>query len=79
LTKADKFTVAEQRRILAGVRRELGQDYAVHAERISVQLFSATRKVGLAEAEQAVGAWLAPLAHSAVAPAQKERPRHQGE
>ena len=27
LTKADKFTVAEQRRILAGVQRELAQDY----------------------------------------------------
>jgi len=80
LTKADKFTVAEQRRILAGVQRELAQDYAAYADRISVQLFSATRKLGLADAEQAVGSWLAPFAvEAAMLPAQKERPRHQGE
>lgn len=80
LTKADKFTVAEQRRVLAGVQRELGRDYAPHADRISAQLFSATRKLGIAEAEQAVGAWLAPFASdAATTPAQKERPRHQGE
>jgi GTP-binding protein len=80
LTKADKFTVAEQRRILAGVRRELGQDYGAYADRIGVQLFSATRKLGLAEAEEAVRAWLAPFAaDTAIAPAQKEGPRHQGE
>ena len=80
LTKADKFTVAEQRRILASVHRELGQDYAAHADRISVQLFSATRRLGLAEAEEAVAAWLAPFAaDTAIEPAQKEGPRHQGE
>jgi GTP-binding protein len=80
LTKADKFTVAEQRRILASVHRELGQDYAAHADRISAQLFSATRRLGLAEAEEAVAAWLAPFAaDTAIAPAQKEGPRHQGE
>ena len=80
LTKADKFTVAEQRRTLAGVQRELAQDYAAHADRIGVQLFSATKKIGVAEAEQAVGDWLAPFAaEAAVPPAEKERPRHQGE
>ncbi|MGH8713727.1 MAG: ribosome biogenesis GTP-binding protein YihA/YsxC [Casimicrobiaceae bacterium] len=78
LTKADKFTAAEQRRILAAVERDLGQDYAAHAQRISVQLFSATRKLGIAEAEEAVGAWLAPHA-GVIASPQKERPRHQGE
>ena len=80
LTKADKFTVAEQRRVIAGVQRELGQDYAAHADRISVQLFSATRRLGLAVAERAVAGWLAPFAaDTAIAPAQKEGPRHQGE
>jgi hypothetical protein len=62
------------------VQRELAQDYAAHADRIGVQLFSATKKLGLAEAEQAVGDWLAPFAaEAAVPPTQKERPRHQGE
>ena len=55
LTKADKFTVAEQQRILAGVQGELGKNYGAYADRIGVQLFSATRKLGLAEAEEAVG------------------------
>jgi hypothetical protein len=62
------------------VQRELAQDYAAYADRISAQLFSATRKLGLADAEQAVGSWLAPFAvEAAMLPAQKERPRHQGE
>ena len=81
LTKADKFSAAEQRRILATVRQELGRCYAGHADQIGVQLFSATRKLGIAEAEEAVGAWLSPHAaeSTAIATAQKERPRHQGE
>jgi GTP-binding protein len=79
LTKADKFTVAEQRRALTGVERELARDHAAHAERIGVQLFSATRKLGLAQAEEAIGAWLAPFVTDVAAAAQKERPRHQGE
>ncbi|HEY7944533.1 MAG TPA: ribosome biogenesis GTP-binding protein YihA/YsxC [Casimicrobiaceae bacterium] len=81
LTKADKFGAAEQRRILAAVRRSLGEHYAAHGDRISVQLFSATRKLGIEEAEGAVGAWLAPNAarEPLLTAAQKERPRHQGE
>lgn len=81
LTKADKFSAAEQRRILAAVRQELAEHYAAHANRIGVQLFSATRQLGIAEAEQAVAAWLAPhVAPSATRAAPpKERPRHQGE
>jgi hypothetical protein len=62
------------------VQPELPLYYAAHGDRISVQLFSATRKLGLADAEQAVGNWLAPFAgEAAMLPAQKERPRHQGE
>lgn len=81
LTKADKFSAAERRRILAAVRQALAQDYAAHANRIGVQLFSATRQLGIAEAEEAVSAWLAPHATEspALAATQKERPRHQGE
>jgi GTP-binding protein len=80
LTKADKFTVAEQRRILGGAQIELERDYAAHADRIGIQLFSATRKLGLDQAEEAVGGWLAPFATSVQeATTEKERPRHQGE
>jgi GTP-binding protein len=81
LTKADKFTPSEQRRTLEAVRKLLTADYALHAARIGVQTFSATRHLGLDEAETAIGKLLGP----SEAPTQntdamdKERPRHQGE
>ena len=43
--------------------------------RIGAQLFSATERLGIAEAEAAINAWIA----DRTAGAQKERPRHQGE
>lgn len=72
LTKADKFSSSEQRKVLDAVSRELARDYELHIFRIGVQLFSATRHIGIAEAEAALGEWLAR------AP-EKERPRRQGE
>lgn len=66
LTKADKLGRGEQQEVLLAVRR------AIEARAV-VQLFSATRHVGLAEAEATLAAWLAP------ATTHKERPRHQGE
>jgi GTP-binding protein len=73
LTKADKLTQRGQRATLASVRDTLAYNYAIHASQTGVQLFSATRRLGLDEAESAVRAWLDQ------APANKERPRHQGE
>lgn len=74
LTKADKLTASDQRGALQDARRVIGRNYA--AGWIEVQLFSATKRVGLAEAEAALVAWLAP---SQVGDPEKERPRHQGE
>jgi len=77
LTKADKLSAAEQRQALERSRLALAEIYGASAAAVGVQLFSATRRVGLAEAESAIGAWLG--AHAPTVAAKKERPRHQGE
>lgn len=77
LTKADKLSAAEQRQALDRSRRALVEFYGASATGVGVQLFSATRRVGLNEAERAIGAWFG--AHAPIAAAEKERPRHQGE
>jgi len=74
LTKADKLSTSEQRTTLQDARRVIAHDFA--AGWIEVQLFSATKRVGLAEAEDALSVW---LALPNVGGAEKERPRHQGE
>jgi GTP-binding protein len=74
LTKADKLTPSEQRATLQDAGRVIALDF--RAGWIEVQLFSALKRIGLAEAEAALGAWLAP---PQVGDAEKERPRHQGE
>jgi GTP-binding protein len=74
LTKADKLTPAEQRRTLQEARRAIACDYA--AGWIESQLFSATKRLGLAQAETMLNAWLQPPQAGG---AEKERPRHQGE
>lgn len=76
LTKADKLSQAERRKNLQDVRRWIGEIFAPHPSRIGLQLFSAAEPSGIAEAENAIGAWLG--AHAPMA-AEKERPRHQGE
>jgi GTP-binding protein len=61
LTKADKLSAADQRRVLDDARRTVAKLYGAHGDGIGLQLFSATRHVGLPEAENAVGAWLRSL------------------
>ena len=75
LAKADKLTASEQRRTLQDSRRAIARDYA--AGWIELQLFSATKQIGLREAEAVLSRWLAPP--PADGGAEKERPRHQGE
>ena len=59
LTKADKLASSQQRATLDRVHKVIAASYAIHAARIGVQLFSATRAIGIAEAETAINAWLA--------------------
>jgi GTP-binding protein len=77
LTKADKLSGAEQRGALDESRRAVATLYGRRGDGIGLQLFSATRGVGIVEAESAIGAWLG--AQAPIAVAKKERPRHQGE
>jgi len=74
LTKADKLTGQNQRKVLAEVKASLARDYSLYSADMSAQLFSSLRLIGIEEAEAAVGAWL-----EAPTEAEKERPRHQGE
>ncbi|HEX5127565.1 MAG TPA: ribosome biogenesis GTP-binding protein YihA/YsxC [Rhodocyclaceae bacterium] len=58
LSKCDKLTRSEAARTLAKVREEL-MAWADDAQsKISVQLFSSLKKLGMSEAEKAVGAWM---------------------
>ncbi|MBN8481600.1 MAG: YihA family ribosome biogenesis GTP-binding protein [Xanthomonadales bacterium] len=59
LTKSDKLSRSEAARTLAHTRAEIG---AEAGSRVSVQLFSATAKVGLDEAREVVMRWLGPAA-----------------
>ena len=74
LTKADKLTSSAQRDTLQDSGRVIARDFP--AGWIELQLFSAPKRIGLAEVEAALSAWLAP---PQVGGAEKERPRHQGE
>ena len=51
LTKADKLGRGEQAKILAAVRKELG-------ERASAQVFSSDKKLGVDEARATIAGWL---------------------
>jgi GTP-binding protein len=74
LTKADKLGAIAQRDTLRDAQRTLARDFA--AGWIELQLFSATKRIGLAEAEAALSVWLEPPQRDG---SEKERPRHQGE
>jgi GTP-binding protein len=73
LTKADKLSSSERRRALESSLGLIARDYAT-AE-LTAQLFSAVDRIGVAEAEKALGDWF----QSPSAATEKERPRHQGE
>jgi GTP-binding protein len=58
LAKADKLSTSEQTKVLGAVRAALAADYGIHSARTGAQLFSATRRLGIAEAESVIAAWL---------------------
>ena len=66
MTKSDKLSHTDQRRSLETVRRALTEDYDIFSAQASVQLFSASPRSGIAEAEGAIAPWLRqPLGHGA--------------
>lgn len=76
LTKADKCSASERALALKRVRDTIDRMYGSRGDHLAVQLFSATRRLGVAESGAAIAAWLTSSADQAT---QKERPRHQGE
>ncbi|HWZ72575.1 MAG TPA: ribosome biogenesis GTP-binding protein YihA/YsxC [Casimicrobiaceae bacterium] len=58
MTKSDKLSTGEQRRMLETVRHALAEDYGIYSAQTGVQLFSAMPRSGLAEAEAVIAALL---------------------
>jgi GTP-binding protein len=62
VTKCDKLGTEAQRHTLDSVRTALADTYGERSAQVGVQLFSATRHIGIAEAEATLASWLGPLA-----------------
>lgn len=57
LTKSDKLSRNDAKQTLLKVRKELTQTWG---ENVTVQLFSSSKKLGVAETEKMIGPWLHP-------------------
>jgi GTP-binding protein len=57
-TKADKLNTTAQRAAVLGVRKRLAEQFPLGAGNVAVQLFSATARIGIEEAETAIAGWL---------------------
>lgn len=57
-TKSDKLTPSGQRAAQRDLERTLHAEFAAQAANIEVVAFSATRRIGVASAETAIGRWL---------------------
>jgi len=57
-TKADKLTTTEQRRSLKEIGAQLKEAFPTAAGNVEVQLFSASTRMGVPEAERAIARWL---------------------
>ena len=77
LTKADKCSASERALALRQVAGTIDRAYGHRRDKLAVQLFSATKRLGVDEAGAAIAGWLTGTA--GITSAQKERPRHQGE
>jgi GTP-binding protein len=61
-TKIDKLASSAQRDATRRIEREVAAAFPVHIGQVEVVGFSATRRVGIEEAEAKLGAWLAETA-----------------
>jgi GTP-binding protein len=57
-TKADKLGTAAQRQALTGIGKQVRELFARAGGNVRVQLFSATTKQGVAEAEATISTWI---------------------
>jgi GTP-binding protein len=57
-TKADKLNTTAQRAAVATIDRQLRETFPLGAANATVQLFSATARIGIEEAECVIASWL---------------------
>ena len=57
-TKMDKFAASAQRVAQRAIERDIAAAFPVHAAQVAVVGFSATRRIGIEEAEKMLAAWL---------------------
>ena len=57
-TKGDKLNTAQQRAAVAKVRSQLDDKFPLGAGNVTVQLFSATARIGIVEAEAVIAGWI---------------------
>ena len=57
-TKCDKLNASEQAKAVAGIRSQVVATFPVQASGITVQPFSATRRIGIVEADAVLAGWL---------------------
>jgi len=64
-TKIDKLAASAQRAATRAIERDIAAAFAVHSAQIAVVGFSATRRIGIEEAEARLAAWLGESAFDA--------------
>ena len=57
-TKADKLNTTDRRAAVATIRRQLVEAFPLGAANATVQLFSATARIGVEQAETVIAGWL---------------------
>ena len=57
-TKADKLNTTAQRAAVVSVRKQLAEQFPLGAGNVQVQLFSATARIGIEEAEKVIDGWV---------------------
>ena len=57
-TKADKLNTTAQRASVVNIRKQLEAQFPLGAGNVTVQLFSATARLGIEEAEAVIAGWL---------------------
>ncbi len=62
-TKMDKFTPSAQRVAKRAIEREIAAAFPVHTAQVTVVGFSATRRIGIEEAEAMLAGWLGESAY----------------
>jgi GTP-binding protein len=88
-TKMDKLTPTAQRAAAAAIERAISATFPAHARQASVVPFSATRRIGIEQAEALIGEWLEVTAESiaqqvsrdraaAAVPGKEKAPRSRG-